>query len=216
MFHFARGSQHSCRHLAEFNFKQDATDEVTGGEARVHSSFAYSYFVFNVLKSFDLTEYSKVQSNVSAAAVYRDAQGFAQLDLTHLTPNLFTLGLGYKLCNKFSLYAQGSQALQKAEKEETLAKPTVSLGVDYAHCSGFGVKGAIDLKGKLQTAFNFNANKYFSGSLLFDVSWCNDRPTFASARRAKREILLGEQRLSSTAKNLIHVFPRFWKNNRNV
>lgn len=194
LFHLARGPQYRFRHQSEFTFKRDPKKDRTEVGARCHSSFAYSRFVFSALESFNLTEHSAIQTNLSAAGVYRDAQGYAQLDLTNVTPALFTLGLGYRACKKLSFYAQGTQSLQKAATEEKLASPSVALGVDYAHCTGFGVKSNIDLQGKLQTAFNFNANKYFSGSLLFDVRCCNDRPLFASALRANRESSLGELR----------------------
>jgi hypothetical protein len=126
--------------------------------------------VFSALESFSLSQASIVDSKLSAAGVYRDVNGYAQVDLSHVTPSLFTLGVGYRPHRKVSLYAQAVQSLVKAEKAERLAAPSATFGVDYAHCPGFGVKAAVDLKGKLQTAFNFNANKYFSGSLLFDVS----------------------------------------------
>lgn len=172
LFHLARGAQYRFRNQTEFTFKRDAKTPRTEVGARCHSSFAYSRFVFSALENFNLTQYSPIQTNLSAAGIYRDAQGYAQLDLNNLTPTLFTFGAGYRVCKKLSLYTQGTQALQKGEKDEKLASPEVQFGVDYAHCPGFGVKSNINLKGKLQTAFNFNANKYFSGSLLFDTNVC--------------------------------------------
>jgi hypothetical protein len=172
----AKGVQSRFRFQSELAFKQDPAKERTQVDARAHLSFAYNRFVFSALESFSVSSPSIVDSKLSAAAVHRDVNGYAQVDLSHFTPSLLTLGVGYRPHRKVSLYAQAVQSLVKADKAESLAAPSASFGVDYAHCSGFGVKAAVDLKGKLQTNFNFTANKYFSGSLLFDVSWDNSRP----------------------------------------
>ena len=185
LFHLARGAQSRFRFQSELAFKQDPAKERTQVDARAQLSFAYNRFVFSALESFSLSQPSIVDSKLSAAGVYRDINGYAQVDLSHVTPLQFTLGAGYRPHRKVSLYVQAVQSLvkaekaektektesaEKSEKAESLAAPTVTFGVDYAHCPGFGVKAAVDLNYKLQTAFNFNANKYFSGSLLFDVS----------------------------------------------
>jgi hypothetical protein len=166
----ARGIQSRLRFQSELAFKQDPAKERTQVDSRTQLSFAYSRFVFTALESFSLSQPSIIDTKLSAAGVYRDVNGYAQLDLAHTTPSLFTLGVGYRPHRKVSLYTQAVQSLVRGEKTESLSAPTASFGVDYAHCSGFGVKAAVDLKGKLQTALNFSANKYFSGSLLFDVS----------------------------------------------
>ena len=210
LFHMARGSESRYRIQTECTLKNGLNPEKDKMEVnlRTNASFAYNHFVFSALKTLNLTGDASLAAQISAAAVYDTASGYAQLDLEKTTPTLFTIGGGFKPLNQISFFAQAVQSLQKVEKAEKLANPSVTFGVDYAHCPGFGVKAAADLKGKLQTNFNFTANKYFSGSLLLDVSTSNDRPTFARSLKDKREISLGEPRSSSTAKYLIHVIPR--------
>ena len=177
LFHQQKSLISRLRAQCEFGFKQgqDQTKDRLQVEARSHLSFAYDHFVFSALENLSLTNLATIDSKISAAAVYDQASGYAQLDSTNITPTLFTLGLGYRPIRKLSIYAQAVQALQKVEHSEKLATPSVILGVDYAHCTGFGIKAAVDLKGKLQTAANFTVNKYFSGSLLLDVRYSNDR-----------------------------------------
>ena len=184
LFHLARGAESRFRFQSELAFQQEPAKDRTQVDAKAQFNFAYNRFVFSALESFSLTKSSVIDSKLSAAGVYRDLNGYAQLDLTNTSPLVLSLGVGYRPHRKVSVYAQAVQSLVRVEKVAekvepvvvnsekvmVLAAPAMNFGVDYAHCTGFGAKAAIDLKGKLQTALNFSVNKYFSGSLLFDVS----------------------------------------------
>lgn len=196
LLHLAKGPQSRYRIQAECTLKTGVNPDKDNIDVnfRSNASFAYNHFVFSALKTFNLTTDASVAAQLSAAAVYDNASGYAQIDLNKTTPTLFTIGGGFKAHRQVSFFAQAVQSLQKEKVEavEKLPNPSVAFGVDYAHCPGFGVKAAADLKGKLQTNFNFTANKYFSGSLLFDVSSFNDRNCSQHLTPLKRTISLGE------------------------
>ena len=167
LFHHKKGPQSRFRGQLEFLFNQNADPtKKTEVDAKANISFAWSRFVFSFYEIWNLTHQYNSDLKLSAAGAYKNANGFAQLELkNYKTPTFFSLGLNYKVCNKFGIYAFLNQDFDALEKK----KPTVDFGLDYAHCSGFNAKAAFDVSGKLFTAFNVTVNKNLSGSLLFDV-----------------------------------------------
>ena len=118
LFHLAKGSHSRYRIQAECILRGGPNPQKDNPEIELRSnaSFAYKNFVFSGLKSIDLSGEAKVNSKISAAGVIDNASGYAQLDLAHFTPSLFTLGLGYKLSKNLGLYGEATQSLKKDEK----------------------------------------------------------------------------------------------------
>jgi hypothetical protein len=167
LFHHQKGAESRFRGQMEMTFNE-ATEPGTKTEvdAKANLSFAWSRFVFSFYEVWNLTHHYNSDLKFSAAGAYKNANGFAQIELkNYKIPTFFTLGLNYKFCSKLGLYGQVNHDLDTVEKK----KPNIDFGVDYTHCSGFNAKAAFDITGKLWTAFNFTVNKNLSGSLLFDV-----------------------------------------------
>ena len=168
LFHHRKGPQSRFRGQLEMNFTENGeTANRTEINAKANASFAWNRFVFNLYEVWNLTHSYNSDIKASVAGTYKNASGFAEIELKdYKVPTFWSAGVNYKVCNKLGLYALAKHDLDKLEKK----KPTFDFGVDYTHCSGLNGKAAFDITGKLWTAFNFTVNKNVSGSLLFDVS----------------------------------------------
>ena len=189
LFHHQRGLTSRLRSQLEFTFTESELAKAEDKKVRTdigfkaNVSYANSNFVFGLFENWNLTSSLNRESKVSAAGRLDNISGYAQVDLKDKwAPSLVTLGAGYKVHKDVTVYVQGIQDLEKVEVKKsegaaakepigtTFKKPDVSIGVDYKHCSGFATKLAYNLKGKVSSNLMFNVNKYFTGSLLFDVS----------------------------------------------
>lgn len=127
---------------------------------------AYRNLVLGFYEHWNLTDQFKSDARVSVSGSHDKLQGFAEVDFENLHDfKTLTLGANFRWCKKLGFYAKAIKSL--TDIKET---PEVHFGADYQHCTGFGVKSALDVSRKtLSKNVNFALNKDFSGSLLFDV-----------------------------------------------
>lgn len=123
-----------------------------------------------------------------SAAITDPEKYNAFLELNFLDPQdctLATAGGWVQVAPQAKLYGQVARNIRSRAWD-------LGVGVDAALPSGLGLKLGYFHKQKIASVVTLKLNKYFSGSLLFDVRCCNDRNCSKDRREPTAKISLGE------------------------
>lgn len=185
VFHFDNWFNRRARHQFELGlgFGSETKNEVL---LRQNLSVWYKNFIVGLYAGWNFTNGFSTETKLSGAFSEGPARAYAQIDLndSFRLANL-AFGASYKVRPDFKVFVQTQKpitAFNKTEKTEKTDKPAekevkgnflsnvdLGAGVEYTHSSGLGVKLGYFHDKKVASVLSFNLNKYFSGSLLFDV-----------------------------------------------
>lgn len=157
-------------------------------EIQIRQNFltGWNRFLFGIHETWTFRHGFKRTARFSAAVTDPKFNAFLELDVKDPLDFVTVTGGGwYQVVPEAKVYGQISKNLPKKQWD-------LGAGVDLAHSSGVGVKLGYFHNQKIASAFSFKLNKYFSGSLLFDVSTSNDRNCSQRLTPPKRTNSLGE------------------------
>jgi hypothetical protein len=171
VFHFDTYFRRRGRHQIELDvgFGSLNKNEVA---LRQNLSVWYRNFVFGWYEAWKLTSGFARESKASASYGEGPVRAYGQIELDqhfHLTNAGF--GASYKISPELKAFVQTNQPLKKEGHPMGVSSLELGAGVDVNHpISGVGVKLGYFHRQRIASVLSFKLNKYFSGSLLFDVS----------------------------------------------
>ena len=127
----------------------------------------YQNFVLSALEHWGLgTTGATKSSKLSVGYIEKQFDGYVQADVSNYVDfNTLAVGGSYRVNPQIRLLAQASHNI--ASKE---SKPDIAAGLEYTpFLRGFGIKLGYFHEKKVASVLSFGLNKYFTGSLLFDV-----------------------------------------------
>jgi hypothetical protein len=175
VFHFDKYLNRRVKHQAELNlgFGQEVRNEVF---LRQNLSTWYRNFVFGWYESWNLTNGFSRESKVSASFKDGSVRAYGQIELDNklrLTSTGF--GASYQINQDVKIFAQTAKPWNFDHKPleiDQIRIMDLGAGVDINHsATGVGVKLGYFHQKKIASVLSFKLNKYFSGSLLFDVTY---------------------------------------------
>ena len=134
-------------------------------EVRQNLTVGWRNFIFGVAESWKFRNGFSRAARLSVSIKEAKFNGYAELEVKdHLDFTHITLGGSYAATKDARVYAQVSENI--CNKKIDLA-----AGVDATIARDFGVKLGYFHQKKIASVLSFKLNKYFSGSLLFDVTY---------------------------------------------
>ena len=148
-----------------------SSDPLKRSAVEIRQNFAtfYKNYVFSVLETWALAsgpQGTSRSAKLSLGYVDPKYDGYVQTDVKDsFCVSQITVGGSYKLNQDLRLYSQISQVISsKPEKID------IGVGVDFSQpLRGIGVKLGYFHEKKIATVLTFGLNRYFTGSILFDV-----------------------------------------------
>ncbi len=158
------------RHQAELTVTQTADAQARNAvDVRQNFVMGYGNYVISALEHWGLNSgagFSKT-GKFSVGYIEKDFDGYVQADVAnHIDFTSLAVGGSYRATPQLRLLAQASQNIASRE-----AKPDLAVGAEYTpFLRGFGIKLGYFHEKKIASVLSFGLNRYFTGSLLFDVS----------------------------------------------
>ena len=172
IFHYSPPSRPGSyfRYILDFSVNPNKGESHRAGvEIKHNISYSWLNFVFAATDNWKMeagnTELNR-RGKVSFAYIEKQFDGYVQADTKGKADLIgLTVGGSYKLNQDLRLYSQISQVISsKPEKID------IGVGVDFSQpLRGIGVKLGYFHEKKIATVLTFGLNKYFTGSILFDV-----------------------------------------------
>lgn len=143
-------------------------------------------FLFGAHETWNFKKGHSRWTRLAGAITEEKYNAFVEVSLLDpLDISLATVGGWVKPIPEAKVYGQATRDLNSKAWE-------LGVGVDATHSSGLGLKLGYFHGQKIASVVSFKLNKYFSGSLLFDVTECNCRSCSERAKQTRKITLLGE------------------------
>lgn len=173
VFHYDTAIRRRFRHRIELGLGFGSTAPQKNDLSVINNlSFWYDNFIFSVYNNLNLNNTQAGETKLSAVYSDRLARAYVQAEVAG--PFRFAgfgLGASYKVRPDVTLFVQTQQPLGKDATPFSFQKLDLGVGAGYTHApTGLGVKLAYFHEKKIATAWTYNLNRYFTGSLLLDVS----------------------------------------------
>ena len=138
-------------------------------QIRQNFTIGWKQYLFGITENWSFRRGFNRSAKLSAAVVDPKYNAFLELDVRDpLDFVSITTGGWYQVHKNTKLYGQVSENL-------TQKKWNFTAGIDHSLSTGLGIKVGYLHQEKLASVLSFKFNKYFSGSLLLDVRYSNDR-----------------------------------------
>ena len=177
VFHFDSFFNRRARYQVELGLGFGAEGGKNETVLRQNFSLWYKNFILGLYESWNFTQGFSHESKLSAGYSEGPARAYAQLDLTNdFRVSNLGFGASYKVRPDVKLFLQTQQVLGVTQKDGKTSTPfnfagvDIGTGVELTHApSGVGVKLGYFHEKKIATVLSFGLNRYFTGSILFDV-----------------------------------------------
>ncbi len=175
VFHFDQFFNRRAKYQVELGL---GFGEETGKQQvllRQNVSLWYNKFILGLYESWNFTNGFSTESRLSAGYNDGPIRSYAQMDLGS-DFRLSNLGFGasYQVRPDIKVFVQTQQPLKTRDGEKpafSFRGVDIGAGAEYTHRpTGLGVKLGYFHEKKIASVLSFGLNRYFTGSLLFDVS----------------------------------------------